>query len=250
MGGLNGGVVLPPGSGGSSDTLWTVEAIDISGLTNVEAAYHFEGDVNDYSGNELHLNQGVSDVTYLWAYGREWAWGENTRSWGRATHDANLAITGALTIHLLVVPASIHVAWGNDNFYMFAASGETEADNYLYDLELSTNDKFVYFCESGAGANITHQFDVGFPGQVPQLVTLTRDAAQGDVTLYINGKEAGTASTLLGSPSGGSAAKLALYDIASSQGAQCLYGGLVIQSEEMSAADILTIAQQVGVAPS
>ena len=230
-------------SSSASTDMPTINAIDTSSLSGVQAAYNFEGDVNDDSGNGLNLDTGVSAVNYVWAYNKQWAYAPNSRSWRRSSNDTELAITGDLTIHCLFIPTRPITDTG-DSIVEFSGSGETEATNYLYALYISGS-TWLYFAETGAGTNIDHDFLVG-SNQIPQLVTLVRSS--NDVTLYVNGKASGTASSGESAPSGGTSAVLRLYANSSSQGMTCYYGGLVIQNTAMSAGDILDVAQQVGVA--
>lgn len=235
-------------AGGSSFT--QIVAIDIGLLSNVQGAWDFEDDVKDRSGNGLDLDAGVSAVQYSTIQGKRCAYRPGNSAWGRSTHDTELTILGALTCHQLVCVTAEPgtAAW----YFSFGAAGATEADNELYSLisqSGSDGDKFVYHSENGAGVDSNHAFDI-VPIKYWQLLTLTRNSAGTSVNLYVNGILSGASPGSVTAPTGGTTALFTMHNPSSGTGSVASYvGDMVIQSEELSAAAVLAVAQQVGVAP-
>lgn len=234
----------------SSSSFALIQAIDISALNGVQGAWSFEDNVNDRSGNGLNLDSGVAGVQYATLNGKRCAYRPANAAWARSVHDDPLTILGALTCHQLVqvVAEPGTAAW----YYSFGASGGTEPDNELYSLisqSGSDGDKFVYHSENGAGVDSNFAFDL-VPIKGWMLLTLTRNAAGDTVRLYVNGALSGAGPGAVTAPTGGGTSRFSMQNPASGSGSVASYvGDMVVQDVEMNAADILAVAQQVGVAP-
>ena len=229
----------------------TISAIDITALSGVQAAWDMDDDLTDRSGNGLDLATGAT-IQYATIQGKRCAIRGAGTSLGRAANDSELTITGALTVSHLVYGTPP----GNSNnkvMFAFSGAGGAEAENFLYSLKIATGsagETFYAFTESGAGSGNTEQFlSQHVPGSWA-LFTYTQDSAGTTVNLYINGKLSGASPLTSVAPTGGTGSRFALYDqnVASS-GYESWVGDTVIQNVEMTAAQILTMAQQVGVAP-
>lgn len=239
----------PAGSGGGSSGLQSIVAIDIDALTNVEGAWNLEGNLLDRSGNNLTLvDNGTGTLFYATIQGKQCAYVEPNTRLERASHDANLAITGALTIHVL------YHQWGfqagtNDGMVSFHDPGAHPDGHYLYLVYPSSGFKGVaWFSEP------TPTIDPlgSWPPSQWTLHTFTRGGGADpvDVSYYVNGVLVNTGSG--NKPTGGAASVFGLGCVArvGSSAWSGFYGDCVVQSEEMAAADILAVAQQVGTAPA
>jgi len=226
----------------------SISAIDISGLSGVQGAWNMEDNVNDRSGNSLNLDSGVSSMDYVTLNGKRCAYRASGNVWARSTHDSALNILGALTFHHLILQQSTSE---NGIFCGFLGNGAPEAENYSYMLRTqSGTNKPQYYSEHGA--NIPSVFNTTVP-ILPfrwALYTVTRDGS-GNVNFYVNGALGGQgnpASTTL--PTGGTTAKFYVGGGTDSIGSITGFvGDTVVQNIEESAANVLAIAQQVGVAP-
>jgi hypothetical protein len=162
-----------------------------------------------------------------------------------------LTIIGALTVHQLVYgtpPVSSH----NHALFAFSGPGGSEPDNYLYMVWIQSGgagEHLVGFTENGAGSTNSENFLINHVPGSWTLYTYTQDAAGTEVNLYINGILAGASPLSQPAPTGGSTARFAMYapNIANS-GFEGYVGDTVIQDVEMTPAEILAVAQQVGVA--
>lgn len=251
---VDGGVAAGEGGGGGGSAFLT--KIDTSALTNVQIDLRFEDDLTDSSANGLDLTATATVPRYMThRSGLRGVWAPGIRNWERTVNDAALTITGDLTVHFLGVLSNLAAS----KLFVFAPSGgggEGEADNWLYSLQLvsggGTQPILRYFAETGGGANIQVDWDILVP-EDSGLLSMTREDDGGGtdtLTLYWNGAQLADQKTTVVRPSGGTNGRLALNDVSGSPGWAAWYMQFVIQSEALAAADVLEIAQQVGVAPA
>lgn len=121
-----------------------------------------------------------------------------------AAGHASYRITGALTIELVCCAHAYSAS--TDTWIFCSTAGETEATNNLYQFQLGTTGALSYFSESGAGVDATVGFQTIQPIGVMQYYAMTRDS-DGDVTLYVNGRQSGDQGSLV-SPTGGTSSAL------------------------------------------
>lgn len=165
-----------------------------------------DGDLTDTSGNGLDLSLliGTSRLTHPLPRGPQ-AFLFNSTVFSRPSYDASLAITGDMTIELLTVPGDFG-AGATRYFVSFSTSGATLATNTLYGFGWisptgQSDGRLIYTSESGAGVATTYQDTGCLRTGVPAHVAMRRS---GDViTFFINGKQAGSASSVLTTPAGG-----------------------------------------------
>ena len=170
------------------------------------ALYHFNGTLNDSSGNGLTL----SVLTGALAYRQVWPGvvGITGGVVGRSVNDASLTILGDVTVQVLAVLRS---APSNAQIAYVGASGETEATNVAWQVDIEGPNELQWFSESGAGVNAsfnsTGTSNVGLPAiGVPFYLAARR--ASNVITFFINGVQFGSASSALTTPTGASAATL------------------------------------------
>ena len=169
------------------------------------ALYHFDGTLNDSSGNNLHIDSGTP--TYREIFPNFIGLSSTQPLLQRSIHDPLLTITGAVTVECLAVLT------GTGSFVVaaFTATGETEATNILWQLDSPTGDGLRNFWEFGAGTN-------GGTGEilgnrvlprlhVPCHLAITR-ASDGVSRAYVNGVQLGSTTSALTLPTGGSTSNL------------------------------------------
>ncbi len=161
----------------------------------------------DYSGNGLHLTgSAVFRQVYKNVLGLS-----PPVSVNRSTSDASLRDYDDLTIQLLL---TLRATPSEDFVIAFQASGETEATNYAWSVQLPNANSLAYFSESGAGVNATYTATVkgrGLPAiGVPFYLALRRKAVAGGVIVqfFINGLPFGPPSSVLAAPTGGTVSQL------------------------------------------
>lgn len=163
---------------------------------------------------------------------------------------ADVAITGALTVLLLVTPRRVTGAAQVLATYR-KASGSGEDHNCLWQLGISgATQQWLSYWEQGAGsAGVVWDTTVAPADNAIQLVALTRGAA-GATALLLNGHSA--ASTSLTMPTGGGSADMRLVIGQNPDGgastARSIIHGVEVWSGQMSAAQVLEIAQGLGLA--
>jgi hypothetical protein len=148
------------------------------------ARYDFEGNLSDSSGNGFDLTT-VGTPIYRHVF-------ENVLGIVsgfpllRSSSDAALRIFGDITVQALCIlratPSGAYVA-------SFDASGETEATNYAWSLQIGSHMNLAFFTESGAGVNgfyTTAQTNMGLPAfGVPFHIAGRRK--DGVIQLFLNG---------------------------------------------------------------
>jgi len=228
--------------GASTAASTTIEAIDVSGFADVRAHWDFEADLEDSSGNAYHLANTAANQFVTIAGKTALASNAGTRldEVAGVGNSPNLQITGALTVHVLVY---LNDGLHSSSAYLaaFLGTGETEAANILYALQIATDSTLEYIHEYGSGSNANAYPELsGITGKW-SLLTMTRDAAGRVLVLYIDGEAVWT-DTAASAPTGGTTGEFVSEDV------QGYLGQIVIDADEQSASEVLAVAQQVGVA--
>ncbi|OGS01720.1 MAG: hypothetical protein A2V88_04410 [Elusimicrobia bacterium RBG_16_66_12] len=223
----------------------SISPIDVSAMVGVELAVDCEGDLLDASGNGFDLTATLAPE-YLEIDGKLGLWSRASQSIlmvaGVGDYPA-LQLYGAATFHALVF-ASDQVLGAGAIVLNFSGTGETEPANALYSLEILTTGQLSYFHEHGAGVDDRVTLEWGPPVGRWALLTVTRrpGAVSGvDCVSYLNGAQIDAWSEA-DAPTGGTAAQFKCSGVVG------LLGGWVIANAEQSAADVLAVAEQVGVA--
>jgi hypothetical protein len=166
----------------------------------------------DYSGNGLHLTgaTAVFRQVYKNAIGLSPPVTINRNS----VHDASLQDYDDLTIQLLLVLRAVP---SGSYVIAFQASGDTEATNYSWSVQLANANSVAYFSEFGPGSDTAYTATVagrGLPAiGVPFNLALRRKAVTGGVTVqfFINGVPFGPVSGVLPAPTGGTTDQLVFF---------------------------------------
>lgn len=213
-----------------SDRGWQNLSADF--VSDIEGQWSFDGVLTDGSGNSLTLTHSGT-AAYARPNSLQGIYLTSSDLLDRASNDSELTITGGLTIHAQVFfnaePAS------EQRIVRFDGGDDTQANNTLYQLSLSSSNTFQYFAEEGAGNDITFDFGVGVTLGRWHLLTLVR-TPRGQVTLYIDGQQAGSSSTALAVPDGGTTSVIEIGG-GSFEG---WIGGVIIASSASSATDVAT----------
>jgi hypothetical protein len=171
------------------------------------ALYKLDGNLSDSSVSglaDLTLESGIERYCPV-CPGMVGFWCDASTSLYLNSIESVVQITGDLTVECIVNPAQIFSASG-DLFYC-AASGETEASNYVYALTIIASSHVLqYFAEYSAGTNIVFPSSGSVIPGIPVHVAMVRES--NDVTFYANGQQIGAASSGLNSPSGGTSGLL------------------------------------------
>lgn len=175
------------------------------------ARYDFEGNILDSSGNGLHLSgSAVFRALYENAIGLS---GSLCNRGGIS--DPALRVTGDITVNALVVmraaPTGLYVA-------AFQAPGETTAANFLWSLQIASQNQLAFLSEHDApptlainDAFFSNAAPLGLPAfGVPFLLSMRRKA--GVVSYAVQGVPYGDPSPVLLTPNGGTAAQLTIND--------------------------------------
>jgi hypothetical protein len=194
------------GSGGSSGGA----AVNRFDLTHSPVAlWHFNGDLNDSSGNALNMTASGTAL-FQEIFPNLIGLGPSQPLISRPIHDAILTIYGALTIEVL----GVITGTGAFTTVSFTATGETEPTNILWQLDSTLGTDLRNFWELGAGVNGGTGPRSGVRGlprlHTPCLLATTR-AADGSSRMYVNGIPLDAASTgPLALPTGGTTSNVQL----------------------------------------
>lgn len=223
-----------------------INNIDASGMADVRGHWNFDGNLDDSSGFGFDLTAVEPDPRFVTIDGcqslfcREGA----PQQVFQKSAESQLVITGALTIHVLAYVTNA-VPSATNTFIKYGGVGESSPTNFVYDfgLEVGTG-RLRFFTETGGGTNQETLIEMGAMTGRWTLYTLTRSAA-GLVSIYLNGALI-VGGIAHGVPAGGGAAGnfLEVADI----GPQGFLGGIVLDADLQTAAEVLAVAQQVGVA--
>lgn len=168
--------------------------------------YHFDRNLDDSSGNGFHLSTLTGTLAYFQAAPNLWAiTGNTTATVGRPSFDAALAVTGDITIQVLV---KVYNTPSNMIFCGFFGSGETSPTNIQYLCGFLNGATLRWFQESGGGTD--HEALISNSPQVLPEQRIFMHAAfvrsGGVVTTYLNGTQWGAPSGALTTPDGGGSA--------------------------------------------
>jgi len=205
-------------------------------MSGVLGLWDFDGDLTDTSGNGFDLTTQSGTVRFSELDGLRAVYLSVATVLERSSHEASLALKGAMSIAMLVW-GTIETPAGDQILVSFGdpATSGLAADNALYRLSLDqTTTVMKYTAEEGVSVSIgPHSFEVGFPLGGWHLVVMTRDAG-GEVTLYLDGQVSGLVSSSLNVPQNGGSS--VLTDIGLNFEGHI--GGLAIANTEMSATDV------------
>ncbi len=171
---------------------------------NPVALYNFNRNLRDSSLNGLHLT-GTATFRHIWPN----LVGIVAGSPARLTNDPLLTITGDMTVQVIAVQRLVST---NAQVATFIASGETEATNALWQLDLESQTVLQWFSESVAGVNADHTVsDATITLPTLGLPFVLQAVRAGNVIkFYLNRVLYGTASLPLTAPTGGTSSFLAL----------------------------------------
>lgn len=217
---------------------------------SAEALWQFDGTANnlvDRTGNGHALTKTAGTERYVYNDGLVGMAFQGT-TYYTAALSAGLRLLGALTIEAqwqwsASLPASATPVQALIRCAGNSAS-ELEAENFLYYLTVSSAPTlYTYFCEWGAGTNVSVTLEVPPTAGAIELVTLTRGAT-GDVNLYQNGTLLDThAGTHL--PSGGGNATTVIgYDLTSAYLVGAIYS-MRVSAVELSATQVLDVYEAI-----
>jgi hypothetical protein len=185
--------------------------------------WHFNGNLNDSSGNGLNL---TGSVTYRHVWTNIMGLVSGTAA--RSAFDAALAITGDITIQALcimrIAPVGAVIAGFNGPF-----ASDTAANNYLYQFALTNQDVMAWFSESGAGVDASFN-STGAGAGLPSFNTpmhIVARRASNIITYWVNGVQFGSASSALTTPTSGTSA---VFSTHANSGAPDMFGLKVINS--------------------
>jgi len=215
----------------------------------VQGFWNFEDDLSDGSGNGLTMLENAGVIRHTTRYctlnGLRGIWlplslDTSLPSYERASNDAVLTITGALTIHLLYykLDDDFTVGSGADSvFVLFAGAGETEAVNNLYSVGASTvlsGRPVNSTSEFGAGSNtiLEHGHTIALGNW--HLISYVRSAA-GDVMVYNDGEVGGVSFTGTTLPTGGTSSVL---EFMKGQQVDGWIAGLLIADSEATPSEV------------
>lgn len=163
------------------------------------------GSLADSSDNgfDLTVETGTERYAYLTPTLGGFLFDGSTSLWYDVS-ESKLRITGDMTFQCLWV---MHAVVNNAALISHEASGELEAQNSLYLFGTQTYPAWQFFTESGAGVNSSHTGTFGH-WVIGQLTHITVTRTSNVVRLYLNGRQHGTASSALTTPTGGSDGRL------------------------------------------
>jgi hypothetical protein len=198
------------------------------------ALYHFNGDLNDSSGNALHLTGGTPVYRAVWP-GVVGLASSATPGPARSSSDASLRIAGDVTIQLLCVMRSVPSTSQTVGFQLTGSTAE--AGNSQYQCIFTNQGTLNFRSESGSNvaASVSSSGNtVSLPALgVPFHVAWRRTS--GVVRFYVNGLPFGSDTSAVTTPTGGTTAVLELNSTA---GAGVEYFGLKIVDSSLSDADL------------
>jgi len=200
--------------------------------------WNFNNDLTDSSGNGFTLTVGSGVERYAdISPGVRGLVIDGATYVSKSSFTSTLGITGDMTIEMLLVigvipTGSVYVT------HVGSTSGESSADNYLYQFTLLTGSspRQQMFWETGAGTNITYQINdtVPFSGLCHWAVTRT----SGVVQFYVNGRASGAASTSLTSPTDGTGGTFKIGSDATSPATACTLASVKVVASALSATNI------------
>lgn len=204
-------------------------------LSNVQGLWTFASDLSDSSGNGFDLSVQSGSTVFATVDGLPSVYLSAASVLERTVHDAALAITGDMTI-VMLVRSTLESPAGDQVLVTFDGGDEAEANNTLYQIALDQTTSVVeYLAEESTGTDITHSHGVGFPVGSWHMITLVRSSD--DVILYLDGFQAGANSSGLSTPTGGGTSVLTNIGL----NFDGYIGGLAITSSAATANEIASL---------
>lgn len=168
--------------------------------TNTQALWQFNGNLTATTGNNLTVSTGTARYGPA-AVASDLALSSDGGLRLSQTRDANLAITGALTVQFLVRPHAVPT--GYVVICAFTSTGAAQADNTLYQVRLAADNVLSYSHQHGTKVNdIWDTTGIIIPTGEWTHIALTRAANGLDLEFFVNGISRATTS-LSNAPDGG-----------------------------------------------
>ena len=173
---------------------------------NPYAVYHFNGNGRDSSGNQLHFP--ANNETYREGWPGVVCLTSGTLS--RPIHDSSLKILGDITVQLHGIFRT--VPNGAYSVALVGAITDSAGDdeNYAYAISFVNQSVVRWFSEGNLGSDIVFN-TTGNKVQLPAIGVpfhLAATRVGNTITIYINGRQYGTASVVLTTPTDASSAVL------------------------------------------
>ena len=198
--------------------------------------WNLNNDLTDASGNGFTLTIGAGTERYADISPGVRGLVLDGSTYAKLTSfNSTLGITGDLTIELLLNPGintqpSVMVA------HVGATSGGTSADNYLYQLQVSSFPLQKFSWENGTRSSQAYNiFDL--PPQ-SGLFHWAVTRASNVVQFYLNGRAIGAASSALGAPAGGGTGTFKLGGDSTTEGAPSILASVKVIASALSAANV------------
>jgi len=173
---------------------------------NPVGSWDLNGNLVSVYGASLSLVAGTSLWSPAAALGAE-AFAFNAASRLSQARQAALALTGAITVSVMVNVQALHAS--RAVIMEFALAGETLASNTLWRIGLSAGNRLHWFHEYGNGSNAQYDSTIVLPVGRWVHVLCTRAANGTSIKFYIDGIERDSA-TLASAPAGGTSALLSI----------------------------------------
>ena len=258
---ISGNLAASPGYIDLYDFMHTVQTLPTAALSagdevilpnvhdlthNPVGLWQFNNDLSDSSGNDNNFELSTGTEVYADLFpGLRGVYFDGATTLQIANgFVSELAISGALTVEMIIVSQVQATTINSIVSHVGSPSGDSQADNYLYDVRLGTEDRLQYFAENAGGVDITFTAAAAINAGMLTHVALTRNSS-GDVKFYINGvTHALWQSSGLSSPDGGTNGRLyAGASVISNdwQGALC---SLKIIDSQLSDSEVLAEFQR------
>lgn len=243
--------------GGGGETVVTSSGSDVlpAGATGVfrlpathnpVALYHFDGNLNDSSGNNLHLELEAGVNYYAAIFPGKlgvMTGGQSTNpAWSRLVCNASaaatmLALKDDISIEMIAVQQDLPTVSVSGFGVSFNDQDGTEAGNALWQFNASSANAPQWFQRFGAAqVAITQASGLSYPPPASRPLLVGARRASGIIKFYLDGKPYGTAtSSGLTRPTGGGLSKLRMGGSNSgTQGSRYLTSGVKIVPTAMS----------------
>jgi len=203
-------VPLEGGGGGGGTTVSGVIANRLDTTHSPVGLWLFKGNLNDSSGNGFDLDQNSTYVESSAGSIHPAAYASVSEAIEyHGSPAASLQITGDITVQMIVFLRTLPSVGGNRfRILRYQTSGETEATNGLYALNIFDDGQLEYDAEEGAGTNIEYASGTGHRIIEGRLYHLAFIRSSNQVTFFVNGQKFGDTSSGLNAPSGGSSSFL------------------------------------------
>jgi hypothetical protein len=232
----SGGGTGPAGPAGASGIAYDANYFDTT--YNPVGLWNFNGVTTDSSGNNFNLTvSGIEKYSIVPGFNLKGFYLNGSTNLYRTVHDDLLNITGALTIEYIYYVPSYYPIGGVITAY--AASGESEDTNFIYQISVNQFGVFNMFTEHDSGANDSADSNVNVITIVPSYAAVTRSDDGKTIKFYSNGQLITEVTDHI-KPTGGSSGQL--Y-VGSGIGGYMPNGSVLfslkILNQELSASNIL-----------